>query len=92
MRNSGGATQALGTSTVRPNGTSRGIDAHALQRAVWMLDTALVADFADRRWSPVDADLPGEGEGAAGSVTPEQSPQPDDVPDPDETSRPDARR
>ena len=34
----------------------------------------------------------GEGEGAAGSVTPEQSPQPDDVPDPDETSRPDARR
>jgi predicted porin len=26
MRNSGGATQALGTSTVRPNGTSRGID------------------------------------------------------------------
>ena len=87
------SVQAGPGTPIKPRlGTSRGIDAHALQRAVWMLDTALVADFADRRWSPVDADLPGEGEGAAGSVTPEQSPQPDDAPDPDETSRPHARR
>lgn len=40
---------------VKPRlGTSRGIDARALQRAVWMLDTALVADFAERRWNAVD--------------------------------------
>lgn len=34
--------------------TSRGIDKQALQRAVWMLDTALVADYAERRWNAVD--------------------------------------
>lgn len=34
--------------------SSRGIDRHALQRAVWMLDTALVADYAERRWNIVD--------------------------------------
>lgn len=40
---------------VKPRlGSSRGIDGHALQRAVWMLDTALVADYAERRWNAVD--------------------------------------
>lgn len=41
----------------KPRATSaQGIDASALQRAVWMLDVALVADIASRRW--LDEDTP----------------------------------
>lgn len=40
-----------------------GLDSHALQRAVWMLDTALVADSASRRWVGEAAARAGDASG-----------------------------
>lgn len=48
------------------------IDVNALNRAVWMLDTALVADFATRRWLE-QPDGPAGAEPQAGASEPEDS-------------------
>ena len=46
------AEQAPSENPTRPRiGLVDGLDAQALQRAMWMLDSALVADFASRRWA-----------------------------------------
>lgn len=54
----------------KPRATSaQGIDVTALNRAVWMLDTALVADVASRRWlgGPGEPGEPGGGEPQPGA-------------------------
>ena len=48
-------------------GSVEGLDSQALQRAMWMLDTALVADFASRRW--VGEAAGGEFDGGAGEAS-----------------------